>query len=49
MYTLKSISQIDISDVIGYVAGIFGALYAYLYNIFATFWNIIAAVVEYKN
>lgn len=38
---------VTISDVIGYVAGIFGALYAYLYNIFATFWNVIAAVVEF--
>lgn len=38
---------VTFNDVIGFIASLFGGLYAYIYNVFATFWNVISAIVEF--
>jgi len=38
---------ISAADVIGFVAGVFGGMFAFVFNLFATLWNIIASVVEF--
>lgn len=35
------------SDVLGFVGGLFGTLYAVAYNIFARIWNTVAAFINF--
>ncbi|AJS61592.1 hypothetical protein UB51_16720 [Paenibacillus sp. IHBB 10380] len=37
------------SDVLGFIGGLFGILYAVIYNKVALIWNIIASVAEFMN
>ena len=33
--------------VVGFVGGVFGGLFAFLFNLFAGFWNVIASIAEF--